>query len=406
MLIRFALDLCLTNIRRTFTSVLLVMLCLLLIVFTVLIKKGQVLSYETADALLTYGVRGTAVVRVEEQIVQFYEDVCQQPEVEAFGSIYPFAVDPIPELTEIQEAHLTDDMLEGYLNIISVDHSVLQITELHLHAGMQPDTLAFPPQDAGQKETEYLYLGYGFRDIEVGTVYDTEYVKYVVAGILEPSQHWFDASFINGVGMGRSDYTIDCTYRILCTHNSLPDASDLWLCAADGYTIEQALDTVELLAEQYDTEVAYHTLQTAYEVANEDWLVVQSILMRLIVLVSVSCTIMLICVRFVDVYYHMKDFGVMYAMGFSQAEIRNIVVIKNVLIAAMAFVLMIPLSVSMVKFFFSNDELQTVLVSLLLETALPLSVAVLFAVVLIMSAASTAILRRYTPVQMIGGCND
>lgn len=405
MILKLSMDFCAANIRRTLVSAVLIAVCLLTVMFSVILLKGFDNSYKTTDKLLKYGIEKTAIVRQENINNLFAEELRTQPEIALYGTFDDNGMDFSPELTEIQLNNLSTDYSEyNLLDVCCIERDCIDLANFNISKGISPEELDF--SQINGKKVEYLYLGAGFDEIPVGTTYERDYGIFIVAGILDDSQRWFDEQFINGVGMERVDYTIDCTYRVFCVNRGYPLTSDVWLCADESYTIEQAIDKMLKLAEKHNVEVYYTTLEDSYAFANKDLLVIKQICAPSIFVVIFSSILILICMQTLDVFYQLKDLGIMYSLGFSKGKIIKIIALKNTLISLISICISLPLASKIIKLWFTSTEIQSILASFLLKTAFPTALLIIIITILIMTITSTLILSRYSPVQMIGGQND
>lgn len=398
MVLRFALDWIVVRFRHSVLFALLVVFSILIIAFSELILIGYNYAYTSVDRVLRQGIQKTGVVRSENYTDGFFEDLMARPEVATLGSTCTYGTDVLPELYGIQKGHLKSD--EGYLEYETISRSAANLCEICLKEGTLPEELLWEGQ--GGKNTEYLYLGAGFTEIPVGTVYESQYTTYMVAGILDKSQRWIDDSLINGFYMNELDYTFDCDYRVLAVADLAFFSSDIWICASDGYTMEQAAEQAFQIAKKHGVDIRYTSLQTYCENTMGDAMTLKAILSKLVVIVCFSCVVMLICLQLLQILSLKKDFGVMYAIGFSRSEIWRAMVLKNILLAIVAFLITVPILIRVMKWWFGAGKWDTVLF-IMTRYALPIAVAVILGVVLLSSLVVLVMLKKITPVQMIGG---
>lgn len=399
MVLRFALDWIVVKLRHSVLFVLLVVLSILIIVFSEMIMIGYNYGYTSVDRVLRQGIEKTGVIRSYNYNTGFYEELMARPEVATLGDTNTYGTDVLPELYGLQKGHLKSD--KGYLVYELISRGAANLCEIRLKEGSLPEELSWEGQ--GGKNTEYLYLGAGFADIPVGTVYESQYTTYMVAGILDKSQRWIDDSLINGFYMNELDYTFDCDYRVLAVTELAFFSGDVWICASDGYTMEQAAEQAFQIAKKHGVDIRYTSLQTYCENTMGDAMTLKAILSKLVVIVCFSCAVMLVCLQLLQILSLEKDFGVMYAVGFSQSEIWRAMVLKNILMAAAAFLMTVPILFRVMKRWFgAGSQIDTVLF-IMTRYALPTAAAVILGVVLCSSLVVLVMLRKITPVQMIGG---
>ena len=402
MILRFASDLIINRFRKSLIVILLFVISITLIIFSTIINFGHNYAYDSADSLLKQGVKNTAVLRLSDNNIDYLEELASQPEVETLGSSYKFEIDCIPELYEIQRSHKTNN--DMFIEVICVNLNSSNLCDLKLKSGDMPEKLNFDKQD--NKNTEYLYLGAEYENIPIGTIYDTEYCNYIVAGILDDSQRWIDQSLLYGFDINTVDFTFDCSYSIHSVSAGLPFTSDIWICASDNYTIEQTIEKALNLTEKHNINVTYTTLQSSYERATSDWITINSILSKLIIIVCFSCIMMMICFQLIQILTDKREMGIMMSVGFSISDIWIIMLVKNLIISVISLIAIIPLSVYVIKWWFNVEGMKNVAFSILINKAFPLAILAIVGILVILSIIILGILKKLTPLDMIGGQHD
>lgn len=394
---KFALKLMSEKISRTFLSVILTVLGIVVIIFTVVQGTGTEYACRELDKLLSSGFDKTARIRVSELNADFLNDLAAQPETAAVGDSANYEVFGLPELTAIQNLH--NNKSTNSLELTTVTVGALDLCKLSLQEGdFELDLRA--------ENTEYLYLGNGFRDISVGTVYKTEYTDYIVAGILQKGQRFIDSDLSHGFDQNRSDYTFNCDYSVLSVV-SAPFTNGFWLSASDDYTLEQTLDKAFEIAEKHNVEIEYRTLRKSYEDAVSKVLAVKNIFSKLMPIVCISCVIMILCMQLSDIFSGLRGFGIMYSQGFSQADIETILILKNIITFVISLIISVPPVYWLVNFWYNNsNDGAGVILRILLKYAAPAAIIATIGMAVVSILLSLAVLRKYSPVEMIGGHND
>lgn len=398
MNIRFAADALLNRWKQSLLSVLLFVVCTSLVVFSAVIHTGLNYSYSAVDDVLKRGIQNTAVLRLSDNNADFLNELSSLPEVEAIGSSYKFGIGSIPQLYEIQRPYKKED--DGVLEAVCVNQGATDLCDLNLKSGDTPDSLNYA--DENGKVVEYLYLGDLYESIPVGTVFDTKKIIYKVAGILDDSQRWIDESLLNGVDINTFDYTFDCSSTIISVSGNLPFTSDIWISAADGYALEQVIAKALDLSSDYDLEVQYRTLQSAFDTANADTAVMRTILSRLMVVVIFCSVVMMICFQMIQILSDKREMGIRLAVGFSSFDIWVTVFLKNLIISLASLVLSVPICLLILKWWFSTAQAGKIVYSVVMSSALPAAVITVFAILAVLSVITFCILKKMRPLDMIG----
>lgn len=397
MYFKFALNLMSEKIGRTFLSITLTVLGIVVIIFTIVQGTGTEYAYKEIDKLLTSGIDKTARIQMSELNTNFLNDLAAQPEIAAVGESINYEVYSLPELAEIQNSH--KKKIESSLKLTTVSIGALDLCKLSLREGNFE-------LDFHDEKTEYLYLGSGFKNISVGTIYKTEYADYIVAGILQKGQRFIDSDLSYGFDQNRSDYTFNCDYSVLSVV-SFPFTDGFWLSSSDNYTLDQSLAKAFEIAEKHNVEIKYRTLQKSYENAMFNVLTVKNIFSKLMLVVCISCVIMILCMQLLDIFGGLRDFGIMYSQGFSQADIETIVILKNIITFVVSLIFSVLPVYWLVNFWYNNsNDGARVISRILLEYAAPTAVIATIGITAISILFSLIVFRKYSPVEMIGGHND
>lgn len=397
MYFKFALNLMSEKIGRTFLSITLTVLGIVVIIFTIVQGTGTEYAYKEIDKLLTSGIDKTARIQMSELNTNFLNDLAAQPEIAAVGESINYEVYSLPELAEIQNSH--KKKIESSLKLTTVSIGALDLCKLSLREGNFE-------LDFHDEKTEYLYLGSGFKNISVGTIYKTEYADYIVAGILQKGQRFIDSDLSYGFDQNRSDYTFNCDYSVLSVV-SFPFTDGFWLSSSDNYTLDQSLAKAFEIAEKHNIEIKYRTLQKSYENAMFNVLAVKNIFSKLMLVVCISCVIMILCMQLLDIFGGLRDFGIMYSQGFSQADIETIVILKNIITFVVSLIFSVLPVYWLVNFWYNNsNDGARVISRILLEYAAPTAVIATIGITAISILFSLIVFRKYSPVEMIGGHND
>ena len=116
-MLRFAFDMIVSNLKKYILSVLLMSISLLLIMFSLLIYKGEQYSYISCNDALNKGIDGTAVLRLDEnsfiynqEVKTFLKEASERKEIYCIGSMvdYGCTYESLNELYEIQRGHVQD----------------------------------------------------------------------------------------------------------------------------------------------------------------------------------------------------------------------------------------------------------------------------------------------------------
>ena len=119
-MLRFAFDMIVSNLKKYILSVLLMSISLLLIMFSLLIYKGEQYSYISCNDALNKGIDGTAVLRLDEnsfiynqEVKTFLKEAFERKEIYCIGSMvdYGCTYESLNELYEINSNFKTKKVI-------------------------------------------------------------------------------------------------------------------------------------------------------------------------------------------------------------------------------------------------------------------------------------------------------
>ena len=411
-MLRFAFDMIVSNLKKYILSVLLMSISLLLIMFSLLIYKGEQYSYISCNDALNKGIDGTAVLRLDEnsfiynqEVKTFLKEAFERKEIYCIGSMvdYGCTYESLNELYEIQRGHVQDyeiALQDDLIEIKMINSYAMPLCNLKLKEGIPIEELEFKDSE----KIEYLYLGAAYEDIAVGTAFtEKDGKKFVVAGVIEENQRWILSSLVDTYTSEILDYTIDCNYEIFLVTNQEVFSSGLWISAEDGYTIEQAIDAAKEVGKKYDIKFSYDTLMDKVNRVSQDTALLLSYLTKLLGIVMVASLLMIITTQIVTMLESSKNYGVMYAVGFSRREVNRMLLWKHIITAITSLVITIPLCMFVAQYRFANDDMNYMIKTVLSTYVFPAAIIVAIVIVIIMHIVTCAILKRLTPVKLIHG---
>lgn len=409
-MLRFAFDMIAMQFKKFLLSVLLMVISLLLIMFTVMIYKGEPYSYLSCDNMLSKGVEGTAMLCLDDDSfmlndsgMDFLREVYERKEVYCIGSMvdYGCSYESLGELYEIQKGHVQDfeiELQDGLIEMKTLNSYTMPLCELRLKEGTPVSCLDFKDSE----KVEYLYLGPAYEDIAVGTVFsEKDGSKLVVAGKIEENQRWIRSDLEHTYVSEILDYTVDCNYAIFLVSNQKIFSEGLWVCAEDGYTIEEAIDAAKEVGKKYGIKFTYETLKDKVKKTSKDTDLLLSYLSKLLGIVMVASLLMMITTQIVTMLENTKNYGVMYAVGFSGKEVNRMLLWKHIITSLSSLILAIPFAVFIAQRRFSNDEMGYMIKTLLAHYVFPVAMIIGIVMVLMMHIVTCAILKKFTPVKLI-----
>lgn len=407
--IRFAIDMIASRYKKFILSVLILIITLVLIMFTVMTYGGMNYSYISCENVFSSDMEDIGVIRiinydeVYEQIMDFIKTSYEREEIKAIGNIVDYGADDPSggELLALQDGHATDyqNTLEGLLEIKCMQTYVASLCSMELKKGKRIEELDYTDIDS-----RYLYLGSGYSDIEVGTEYTDNYgSKYIVAGIMKDEQRWINSWLDCGFNNDVLDYSEDCTYAVFDLSIGKDDvySGSCWIVAEDGYSIEEAIDAAWKVGEEYGITFSYDTMMDMYEEEAKDTDALMSYLLNVMVIVIVSTILMMITLNIVIMMEDSKNYGAMYAVGFSSREINIMLLWRHIITSLCALIIAFGVCTYIAGIWFSNEDMSYMIKTILSHYVLPSGVVFVTVIVVISYLVTYVILKKMSPVKLL-----
>lgn len=405
--IRFAIKMFFLQMKKSVLSVLLMSISMFLLMFTVMIYVGENYTFISCDTSLKRNIANTGVLQLDlddidaESVLKFLEEAYNRKEIFCIGNTVDYGTrDPSGGvLLAQQEGHALDYQitLEGLLEAKYMHSYAMNLCELKIE-----ESLSIEELDVSQSDISYIYLGAGYEEIAVGTEYVDEHKqRYVVAGKLAEGQRFINNSLLDGYNTEILDYTGDCTYAVIVINDHQLYSNGCWISAAEGYTIEQAIDAAKETGKNYGITFTYETIDTMYKVASRDIQALLSYLWEVLMIVLASTLLMLVTIQIVTMLEEAKEYGIMYAVGFSKTEITGILLWKHVLTTLAALVVSGGACIYTAVLWFANEDIAYMLKTILGQYVFPAAVMFALVIVVVSYIITNVILSKFTPVKLM-----
>ena len=415
--LRLAIDNIFSQFKRFLISVIIIAVSIITLVCTVLAYELQGYAYDSCDELLAQGFEKTGVLYVDDETEHeiedagtcFWEDASTRKEIASLGCMSTYLFRFSDELLNIQGENDEEIFITNgdEFTVMTIDARSLNLCNMELSKGIEPEELEFS-RESGENIHRYIYLGSAYESIPIGTEYIMEGAGYsfvyTVAGILEEGQRWVSPNLSIEMNSTSIDYTIDCTYGIFCVDNLQYFTNELWISASDEYSIDEAVEVCLEVADKYGVTVRYTTLTELYETSCMENVQILSYLAEVFVIIVPAVLLMLIAMQIVSMLFELNTYGIMCSMGFGTKDISIMIMIKNIIMALMGLVIAAPVIVWIEKSFMKEAP-APILAEVPCLVALPIAVVILLVVIFLTTIVSIIMLKRYTPVELMGKRN-
>lgn len=406
-MLRFAFSMIRKQFKKFILSILLMGISFVLIMLAALINSEGNSAYTTCDEVLSAGIEGTAVIRMEdssyEQIKDFLKKAYESEEIAATGGMNSGSLGGKidDKLYEIQRGHDWDTNLDSSMSteVARLSPYVVPLCDIKLKEGTPVEEL-----DYNEEGVVYLYLGSAYEGIPIGTEdVSSGGTKIVVAGIMENNQRWIKESLLNGFSASELDYSVDCTYAVFCVGVGFIGGSDTYFISAEeGYTIEQAISKAEEIGRELGVEFKYDTVKAMYEEDAKNTEALMNYFSKLSVIITIASTIMLISIQLVIVVNGSREYGVMHSIGFSEREVMGMLLWKQIITAVIALIISgVAVTYIAKEKILGAVSMEYMLQTLLFRYVFPAGIIFAAGITAIVHVVTIIMLRTMTPVRLI-----
>lgn len=399
-------------------SICLCIVAIVLFAFVVYIYEDSIYCVNNADKILREGIDGTGVIGIinfssdlNEEIRRFRNEVYELEEVNAIGtSLQPgYMYLGLDELSDIQSKYIDmkDNTSQSVMGIL-VENTALSLCDLQLESG------EFIYDKAQEANCTYLYLGNNLKDIPVGTEYTVEIgsgenfekCRFVVKGILKKG-----ARFINGnLFMGNGDFLAESCYTNLDNMVlALEDDSSInfWMYSINEGTDFDAVEAkINDIADKYGVQIYYGR---ASNITNERITATKELnnaIIKLLGIVLLVSIVIMVCVQITAIFNNVSEYGILYANGYSMRQLCVMQILENALKMTISLIAAIFIAKKLLLFsFFGMSDLTTVFYDIYYNYVIIKMIAVSILIVILDSIVPVIVLRKYKPIELIGG-ND
>ncbi len=393
--------------KKHLACLLITMVSGVLLLLSISLYRGIYIGYASCDGILEGGVSQCGAITVFNGAQNPYEFNKMLPELEGVRAAGTMdtrgcSYSGVEELIKIQQESKAGrgNPQESSLEAMIVNPGLLPMCRLELQEGYAWDKL-----DHSDDRVVYLYLGSAYRDVPVGTRYDGQPDGTVleVAGILREGFRFFKSADRSTAELSavELDYTEDCTYRVICIKDYAL-TGHIYVCAEEGYEIEEVMQNAKELAGQMGLEnVYYYTFSEMFEGGYKVSETLVHYMVSLIIICLVCSFLVTASFRVIAFWEQAGNLGIMLAMGFSQRFLLRVYLVKDTINAVLAFLGMVFISSAILCRWFIGDEPEVIFRQLFLRYLFPAAVLLLLAEVAFAGMITYLLLKKNGPAQLV-----
>lgn len=391
-------------------------LLVILLVSISTISMGSIIFYreiydyseKICENTLTNGIDQTGLIYIEDgayytqNAYEFLREAVESNRIDSIGCVAELETDKLPELYNIQK-NVMGENSEELLQWIYMDETVIEMCDMSFSEQLDDDI------EEKDSDRFKLFLGSDFKEISPGTEYhvqideETEYV-YEVVGILEKGAHFISSNLITGNAAGATSSCITLDNRVIFV-GKIPPPSAFWAFSVnERSSMQEGQESLSSLANKYGIKMQFSSLRANFNYNKMKGNQLQSIFSELFSLTFIATIIINLCLFMVSFINRMKDFGILYANGFSSLELKSIIVIENLLKCIISFFLSSAIVyIAGRKLFVYDLDTLYMVNSIYFNDFLVNTTLLALLCVFSFSIVPTIILNKYKPIALLKG---
>lgn len=302
------------------------------------------------DDMSKFGViRNSGSDLYDKNLSGYVSDIYHAPEIAGVGAWTYFGAGHLAtvnretdywnEILEIQNSHVREfDESPDEVQMVYMPTYAFQINRLELYSGSDGQV--------GSNMGYLMYLGYHFRDVPIGTVFqDEKHVRYTVVGILKEGASIVDApQLLQNLGGMKLGCSVEMDNMVLllepCDGENYFSPIYFFKCA-DGYAYEEAAAKIKEISEKYRIQVAVGTLQKRVRDVLSDITWLSDGIAGLSAVLFPAAFVMLLVTQMLTIMLRKDELGVWLLSGMDKKDVFRILLgenmIKTVISAMVAY---------------------------------------------------------------------
>ncbi len=304
------------------------------------------------------------------------------------------------DLIDIQKKYKNKDVYESadsgekieILDCIAIKNDVFNMYNIEFFKG-----------EYKQKNDDcvYIYLGYEFRNIPVGTEYvNGKGIKYKVAGIIRENTYIVDDYYYK-LGVYPDTSTISLDSKVLFSGNIENVASEMFIKVADGYDFYEVADNIVkelkndgvIVTCDKLTDVVEYNTQGMDDFINE--------MIRLASIIMIVTLIIQIAIQFVVTMKNNYTYAVLLCNGFVMKDIVMICVVDAIIKIIISISVTYAITMAWVNYDLSDYLAIKVAGKIVVTQVMPICLLVLVLIMAIVNTYSCILIKKHSKSELI-----
>lgn len=289
----------------------------------------------------------------------------------------------------------------GYFSHVLAGENVFDIFEIEFYS--KKDLKQIKEQYG--EEYSYIYLGYNFRDIPLGTVFvsDNQKEKDVVVGILsEGTQIVNEIVTVEGVYSDVS--VIELDDRMIRISE---DIGNILFCSVDKNNDEGNIyDELHNIAKENKLNITINNLRTIYDNKYQDDNKLIEEIMKLLKMVIFVVTVLMISIQTTLTMDNLKNYAILKLTGVKSSQVFLICILESIIRVVVSIFLSGAVAMGYIYYTYTDIAAIELARSLLWCNVIPITIAIMLFVSVISLIIPICLIEKKTLAWLIGGMRE
>ncbi|MCR5609643.1 MAG: hypothetical protein K6G26_11325 [Lachnospiraceae bacterium] len=368
--IKLAVILITAHLTHSFLFMAVNCISFIMIIMASAILYMQNLNENICEPVLNENIENLGIVRVEncsdDTGSKIYKEILKKKSICGFGELDSGGA-PVfsKEILSLQKENMSEDEKLTWgsnIKVLFVSYDALPIFKYKLYKSAELNK-----KQLSDENHWCLYLGYNFRDIELGTKYETGNIIYEVAGILQEGQEWFDSQILFGVGEGDMIQNINMNNEIVAISGEDYLADNLIFSSKDNM-FDEASDDIYKIADKYDCDLTVGNIKEQMDNAGDRTRVMWGYILKLFVVFYIASFLIGMCLQFIEIRKDLYEYTCLRLTGVLQKDMVWIFAIENGLKLVITYIASAALSRYLLKLMWGNKERVDIIIMVIAKS--------------------------------------
>lgn len=411
---KFAIDGILNRKLRSLLVIVASVMAILLCSLVIFMYELDNYNVKKCDNILKYGINNTGYFIIDAEGVDedtynyFMNKIEEMDGIQGIGGHVLTYLDDncfnglisiqednrIAEPTEKSESFVLNN--NNKFEVFCMDKKALSLYDIKVIDGELPYELD------NQKDRIYMYLGYEYREIPVGTVFESENSNYVVAGILEKNSSIINEFLSNSaVGVDKYYWNLDYEAIVLDSNNI---SYEKYFSVREDSDIDTIKKEIKSISNKMGINVIIGELNQVIKVRHKEVEKLIEYIIQLLIITIIVVTITQACMLIVSTLSDMTKYSIMNAFGVTKKSIIIVVMLENFIKYILAICISLVGSIVYLKYQYESSKKMYMYAIEIFYNSVQWKVCLIFLIIyMIASILPIYEIHRKSLVSIVGG---